>query len=146
MLDVNASGHHFTADTVEQLLRDVEQLLIDAASGDRALPLPLSELSAAHSGEWWRIAGCQVERAAVNELLGTGRAFVEGDDLVGYFADPGLTPRAAHLAALAGLRLRPTAITPTRYVICATAPHDLEDHAAWRSQPVLAEGDGRLAE
>ena len=143
-LDVNANGHYFTADTVEQLLRDVEQLLIDAASGDR--PLSVAEATAVRTGEWWRVAGCQVERTAVNELLGAGRAFVEGDDLVGYFADPELTPRAAHLAALAGLRLRPTAITPTRYVICATAPDDVDDLAAWQRQPVVAEGDGRPVE
>jgi hypothetical protein len=143
-LDVNADGRHFTADTVEQLLRDVEQLLIEAAAEDVALPV--SEPVAVRSGERWRIAGCQVERSAVNELLGGGRAFVEGDDLVGYIADPDLTPRAAHLAAMAGLRWRPTAVTPTRYVICASAPDDVEDLAAWRRQPVLAEGDGRPTE
>ena len=143
-LDVNANGRYFTADTAEQLLRDVEQLLVDAASEDRALPLPGPSI--VRTGQWWHVAGCQVERAAVNDLLGSGRAFVDGEELVGYFADPALTPRAAHQAALAGLPSRPTAITPTRYVICATAPEDVEDLAAWRRQPVLAEGDGRPGE
>jgi hypothetical protein len=143
-LDVVVDGRHLTADTVEYLLRAVEQLLVDAASGDA--PLDWDEPTAPRPGEWWRVAGCQVERAAVAELLGDGRAFVDGDELVGYYADPALTPRAAHLAAVAGLRWRPTAITPTRYVICASAPEDVDDLEAWRRQPVLAEGDGRPAE
>jgi hypothetical protein len=85
-----------------------------------------------------------VQQTAVNELLGSaGRAFLDGDELVGYLAGPDLTPRSAHLASLAGLRWRPTAMTPTRYVICATAPDDVDDLAAWRRQPVIAEGDGR---
>lgn len=143
-LDVNADGRHFTADEVEQLLRDVEQVLIDAAAGDVALSW--TRPAAARDGEWWTVGGCQVQRSAINELLGTGRAFVEGDELVGYYADSSLTPREAHLAAVAGLRWRPTAVTPTRYVICAGAPEDVDDLEAWRRQPVLAEGDGRLAE
>jgi len=141
-LDVNANGQFFTADTVEQLLREIEQLLIDAAAGDTALAR--SEPPAARSGQWWRIAGCHVQQSAVNELLGpAGRAFLDDDELIGYLAGPDLTPRSAHLASLAGLRWRPTAMTPMRYVICAAAPDDLDDLAAWRRQPVIAEGDGR---
>ncbi|WP_344666490.1 condensation domain-containing protein [Catenulispora yoronensis] len=141
-LDVNANGNFFSADTVEHLLREIEQLLIDAAAGDTALPH--SEPTAARGGTWWQIADCQVQPTAVNELLGSaGRAFLDGDELVGYLARPDLTPRSAHLASLAGLRWRPTAVTPTRYVICATAPDDLDDLAAWRRQEVIAEGDGR---
>ena len=143
-LDVHANGLFFTADTVEHLLRDVEQLLIDAAADDTVLVRP--EPPAAGRDARWRIAGCQVEQAAVNALLGpAGRAFLDGEELVGYLAGPGLTPRSAHLAALAGLRWRPTAMTPARYVICATAPDDLDDLAAWRRQPVITEGDGRPA-
>ncbi|MEZ0113892.1 hypothetical protein ABH920_007926 [Catenulispora sp. EB89] len=141
-LDVNANGQFFTADTAEHLLREVEHLLIDAAAGDTALARP--EPPTDRNGQWWQIDGCQVQRTAVNELLGpTGRAFLDGDELVGYLAEPALTPRSAHLTSLAGLRWRPTAMTPARYVICATAPDDLDDLAAWRRQPVLAEGDGR---
>jgi hypothetical protein len=124
-LDVNANGQFFSADTVEQLLREVEQLLIDAAAGDTALARP--EPPAGRGGQWWQIAGCQVQHSAVNELLGS----------------TDLTPRSAHLASLAGLRWRPTAMTPARYIICAAAPEDLDDLAAWRRQPVVAEGDGR---
>ncbi|MEY9904665.1 hypothetical protein ABIA35_000881 [Catenulispora sp. MAP12-49] len=141
-LAVNANGQFFTADTMEQLLREIEQLLIAAAAGDTALTQP--EPPATRSGQWWQIDGCQVQQTAVNELLGSaGRAFLDGNELVGYLAEPDLTPRSAHLASLAGLRWRPTAMTPTRYVICATAPEDLDDLAAWRGQPVIAEGDGR---
>ena len=141
-LDVTANGQFFTADTVERLLREVEQLLIDAAAGDTALARP--EPPAARRGTWWRIAECQVQPTAVNELLGAaGRAFLDGDELVGYLARPDLTPRSAHLASLAALRWRPTAVTPARYIICATAPDDLDDLAAWRRQRVIAEGDGR---
>jgi hypothetical protein len=141
-LDVNANGQFFTANTVEQLLREIEQLLIDAAAGDTPLAQP--EPPATRTGQWWQIAGSHIQQTAVNELLGSaGRAFLDGDELVGYLARPDLTPRSAHLASLAGLRWRPTAMTPTRYIICATAPEDLDDLAAWRRQPVLAEGDGR---
>jgi hypothetical protein len=145
-LDVNANGRYFTADTVEYLLREVEQLLIDAAADDTALARPEPHAVAAGSDPRWRIGGCRVEPTAVNELLGSaGRAFLDGDELVGYLAGPGLTPRSAHLTALAGLRWRPTAMTPARYVICATAPDDLDDLAAWCRLPVIAEGDGRPA-
>ena len=63
------------------------------------------------------------------------------------------TPEQAHKAcmtALAGTRslappdgIRYTAMAPGRYVICATAPADVADLAAWRHQAVVAEGDGR---
>ena len=39
-LDVNANGRYFTADTVEELLRQVEQLLIEAAADDMPLTRP----------------------------------------------------------------------------------------------------------
>jgi hypothetical protein len=141
-LEVHVDGRFFDADTVEGLLRGVERLLVDAAAGDVAL----AETHVARTGDWWRIDGCQVQRAAVDELLGAGRAFLDDGVLVGYLATPGLTPRAAHLACMAGLASRPTAMAPGRYVICATAPQDLTDLDAWRRQPVLAEGDGRTSE
>ena len=63
------------------------------------------------------------------------------------------TPEKAHtacLTTLAGTRtleppdgIRYTAIAPSRYVICADAPADVRDMAAWQGQTVVAEGDGR---
>jgi hypothetical protein len=65
------------------------------------------------------------------------------------------TPEQAHAACmttLAGTRslapprgIRYTAMAPGRYVICAAAPADVRDQAAWRRQAVVAEGDGRQA-
>jgi hypothetical protein len=141
-LEVHVNGRFFDPDTVEGLLLGVERLLVEAAAGD----VPLAETQVARAGEWWRIDGCQIERAAVDELLGSGRAFLDDGVLVGYVADPGLTPRAAHLACMAGLPSRPTAMAPGRYVVCATAPRDPADLDEWRRQPVLVEGDGRTGE
>ena len=63
------------------------------------------------------------------------------------------TPEQAHAACmttLAGTRslappggIRYTAMAPHQYVICANAPADVRDQAAWRRQTVVAEGDGR---
>jgi hypothetical protein len=43
---------------------------------------------------------------------------------------------------MAALARHPTAITPSHYVICRTAPSDPADHAAW--PPPLATGTGRV--
>jgi hypothetical protein len=75
--------------------------------------------------------------------------------LVAYLAAGGGidTPEQAHAACmttLAGTRglappdgIRYTAIAPGRYVICAAAPADVRDMAAWQRQAVVAAGDGR---
>jgi hypothetical protein len=80
-----------------------------------------------------------------------------GHAFVAYLAAGGGidTPEKAHaacLTTLAGTRtlappdgMRYTAITPGRYVICAGAPDDVRDLAAWQGQTVVAEGDGRGA-
>jgi hypothetical protein len=48
-----------------------------------------------------------------------------------------------HGECVAALPGNESAMAPHRYVVCATAPSDVDDEAAWRSVPVLAEGTGR---
>ena len=142
-LDVNANGQFFTADTVEQLLRDVEQLLIDAAAGDTPLPHP--EPPTARSGQWWQIDGCQVQQSAVNELLGA-EARVPGRRRNGRLPRRNRPDRARRHRQPG----RPGDGAPEpqdtralrRHLRARTAADDLDDRAAWRRQPDIAEGDG----
>jgi hypothetical protein len=158
---------------LETLLRGVESLLVAAAADDVELSR-LGEITGVepiargpgwvHIDHSW-IELTEVQRLVEDALPAPAAVFAVPDPSAGPHAEPILvayltsgvgigTPRQAHaacLATLAGTRtlvppggIRYTAITPARYVICASAPADHGDLAAWRQQPVVAEGDGRV--
>jgi hypothetical protein len=153
---------------LEALLRGLELLLVEAAPGDADLSRTGDITGVRPVGrgpEWLRIDSSWIELPEVQRVLddalpAPAAAFaVPGPDgepaLVAYLAagDGLATPAQAHqacLRVLAGTRrleppegIRYTAMTPGRYVICARAPADPTDLAAWQGQAVLAAGDGR---
>ena len=155
---------------IETLLHAVELLLVEAASGDVDLSW-VAEITGIQPVErgpgWLRTGGSWVDLAEVQRLLadalpGPARVFaVPGPDgqpeLAAWLAaGPDLrTPEQAHEACLrvltSGQGLEPpggiryTAMTPARYVVCTVAPAGQDDLAAWRRQPVLADGSGRAS-
>ncbi|GAA4206236.1 condensation domain-containing protein [Microbispora amethystogenes] len=146
---------------IESLLLGIDRLLAAAATGDVDLRrmTEITGLTPVVRGpEWLRVDNCWIElpevQAVVDEAVqAPARVFAErGDDgrpvLTAYVASGGpvRTPREAHRACLGLLNGRYSAMAPGRYVICARAPEDTGDPAAWRRQPVLAEGDGREAQ
>jgi hypothetical protein len=150
---------------IESLLRGVELLLVAAASGDVDLD-QVGEITGVAAVDrdagWLRIDSCWIELAEaqrlVDDALPAARVFAEPDPagelrLVAYLAAAKKiqTPEQAHAACMEVLpggpkppdQMRYTAMTPGRYVICAGAPADPADLAAWQRQPVIACGDGR---
>ena len=152
---------------LETLLRGIESLLVAAARGDVVLSR-LAEVTGvrpvSRDAGWVRVGPSWAELAEVQRLVEDAlrvpaAAFAvpgpDGHALVAYLAAGGGidTPEKAHtacLTTLAGTRtleppdgIRYTAIAPSRYVICADAPADVRDMAAWQGQTVVAEGDGR---
>ena len=152
---------------LETLLRGIESLLVAAARGDVELSR-LAEVTGvqpvSRDAGWVRVGPSWAELAEVQRLVEDAlrvpaAAFAvpgpDGHALVAYLAAGGGidTPEKAHaacLTTLAGTRtlappdgIRYTAIAPSRYVICADAPADVRDMAAWQGQTVLVEGDGR---
>ena len=146
---------------IEGFLRGVERLLV-AAAGRVVAIAELGEVTgvrAAVRGEGWiRVEGCWVQPEAVQRLMDDldlvkcARVFVEDEggapSLTARLvpADPDTAPADVHLAAVARLRERFTAIAPQRYALYADTPEDPEDPGAWRRLEPLAEGSGRLAE
>jgi hypothetical protein len=153
---------------IESLLRGVESLLVEAASGDVRLSR-VAEITGvrppARDQDWLLVDNCwiqlpEVQRLADEALPGCfARVFPVPSDggvcLVAYLtAGNGIsTPEQAHascMTLLHGTRrpqppdgVRLTAIAPNRYVICDQAPGDPWDLDAWRRQRVLAAGRGR---
>jgi len=153
---------------LETLLRGTEALLIAAAAGEVELS-QLGEITGVQPVErgpgWLYVDHSWIELPEVQRLIddalpAPAAAFaVSGPPgeptLVAYLTSGGgiSTPEQAHAACLATLTgtrtvappdgIRYTAMTPSRYVICASAPHDPGDLTAWRRQPVVAVGDGR---
>ena len=144
------------AETAETLLLALERLLVAASEGDldqMAMSRALGLTPFAGGPDWLRVDGCWVQVSEVQRLLDEALApapakvfpAVNGRELVGYVAmtDAVRTPEQAHARCLSVLPDRPTAMTPRYYVLCETAPDDLDDPSAWRS--VCAEGTGRIA-
>jgi len=149
---------------IETLLRGTEALLVAAAAGDIELSR-IAEVTGVQpivrGPGWLRIDSSWVELAQVRLLVedalpAPAAVFAEpGPSLVAYLtAQSGMsTPEQAHAACMAALvgdrtlvppgGIRYTAMTPGRYIICAEAPGDPRDLAAWRRQTVVAEGNGR---
>jgi hypothetical protein len=153
---------------LESLLRGTERLLVAAAARDVELSR-VGEITGveplARGQDWLRADSCWVELSEAQRLLDdalavpAARVFRDpaapgGAALVAYLVpgDGVQTPEQAHTACVAELaghgrpkrgRTRYTAMTPTRYVVCARAPLDRSDLTAWRQQPILAAGTGR---
>jgi len=170
---VTSDPRRLPRDDIESLLRGVELLLVAAAPGDVDLDRvgEITGVRPVIRGPGWlRIDSCWIELPEVQRIVddalpgSAARVFAEPDPagelrLVAYLAAGDdlralrtlRTPEQAHDACMAVLpagrqppdRMRYTAMAPGRYVICAAAPADLADLAAWRRQPVLASGDGR---
>ncbi|MEE6261673.1 condensation domain-containing protein [Plantactinospora sonchi] len=155
---LTADRHRITDAESELLLMAVERLLVEAAVGDVALDRlgEVTGLRPLPRGADWRLVGSswvqlsEVQRLLDDALPGSaGRVFAVPDErgdpqLVAYLAGgrPS-TPRQAHLACLARLPGRDTAMTPQRYVLCARAPEDPTDLSAWQRAEVRHAGDGR---
>lgn len=154
---------------LETLLRGTEALLVEAAFGDVELSR-LAEITGVQPIDrgpgWVRIGPSWIELSEVQRLVedalgvqAAAFAILQGQspeyELVAYLTAAGGigSPEEAHaacMATLAGTRslappdgIRYTAMAPSRYVICATAPSDVRDLPGWQRQAVLAEGDGR---
>lgn len=134
----------------ESLLLGVEALLVAAGDGDVAL----SRLGAVtgverveRDADWLCVDSCWVRLSSVRSVVGAAlpgsRVVVIDGRLVAYVSRA-TTPEAAHAACLAALPGHHLAMTPGHYVVCAGAPADPDDDAAWAALPVLAEGDGRV--
>jgi hypothetical protein len=138
---------------MESVLLAVERLLAAAAHGD----IPYSrmpeviELEPLADQDRILADSCWVDVAAVQclvkEAVAPAAAHVfasaGGLPLVAYLTatDAVRTPGQAHARCMAALANHPTAITPSHYVICRTAPPDPSDLTAWPAP--LAAGTGR---
>jgi hypothetical protein len=138
---------------LESVLLAVERLLVAAAHGDvPAGQLPgLIGLEPLAAQDRILVDHCWVDATAVQRLVEdaiaprVARVFAShgGRPLVAHLTatDDVHTPEQAHARCMAALAHHPTAITPRHYVICATAPPDPSDPAAWPAP--LATGTGR---
>ncbi|HEX6472234.1 MAG TPA: condensation domain-containing protein [Streptosporangiaceae bacterium] len=141
---------------IERLLLAVERVLVAAGAGD----LDAGRLDAAiglgaipRDDDWILLDACWIQLSEVRRLVddalapARARVFAAAGDrrLVAYLAADGhvRTPEQAHALCMAALPGRFTAMTPRHYVLCAGAPDDVTDLAAWRRLEVLAEGSGR---
>jgi hypothetical protein len=139
---------------LESLLLAIERLLTAAAHGDladRQLPALIGLQPIPATPDRILIDHCWVHVTDVQHLIdqalapAVARVYASaaGRPLVAYLTatDTTRTPQQAHAQCLAALEHHPTAITPRHYIICATAPTDPADPAAW--PPPLATGTGR---
>ncbi|HEV2372992.1 MAG TPA: condensation domain-containing protein [Streptosporangiaceae bacterium] len=152
---------------LESLLWGVERLLVAAATSN----VPMDRLTEVtgfqpvNRGPNWVLAdSCWVDLEDVQRLLDealpgqSAHVFTDVGPagemaLVAYLGagNGARTPEEAHAACMAVLprspapphTMRPTTMTPSRYVVCAEAPSDPADLTAWQHQPVLATGPGR---
>jgi hypothetical protein len=139
---------------LESLLLAIERLLTAAAHGDLTdaqLPALIGLEPIPATPDRILIDHCWVHVTDVQHLLdqalapAVARVYASAANrpLVAYLTatDTTRTPAQAHAQCLAALQHHPTAITPRHYIICATAPTDPTDPAAW--PPPLATGTGR---
>ena len=136
---------------LDALLLAVERLLVAAAGTDldcRAVEDAMALEAPRRGSGWLRLDRGWVEVAEVQRLVADACApAVTGvfatDGLVAYVAAGSVGLAGLHARCVAALPGRVGAVAPDRYVLCAGAPDDPGDPAAWRRLPVLAEGSGR---
>jgi hypothetical protein len=139
---------------LESVLLAVERLLAAAAHGDvpaARMPGLIGLEPLPRTSGWTLVDHSWVDVADVQRLVddavtpAAARVFASagGRELVAYLTatDAIRTPQQAHARCMAALSRHPTAITPCHYVICAAAPADPSDPAAW--PPPMAAGSGR---
>ncbi|MGW0201266.1 condensation domain-containing protein [Nonomuraea sp. NPDC003201] len=152
------TGHldRVPGDELERILLAIENLLLSAASEDLSRPR-MDEVTGLgplpRDGDWLLVDSCWIQVGEVQRLLDEvltplpARVFpeVRGEPLVAFLARGPRVRSAeeAHALCMEGLRRRPTAMTPRRYVLCDHAPDDVGDLDAWLGRPVVAEGAGR---
>lgn len=147
MLALTANLRYVSVAETEALLRGVEGLLVAAGDGD----VPLDRVGAVsgvtpveRDADWLLVDGCWVRLSAIRRLVADtveGPTWVTADGLVGYVTVG--SPEEAHAACMARLAEpgRHVAMAPRYYVVCEGAP---KDNAGWQTQPVRAEGSGRV--
>jgi hypothetical protein len=139
---------------MESLLLAVERLLVAAADGDLDAERIRSGVGLdpiVRGPEWTFVDSCWVDLAEVQWVLdealapAVARIFaaVDGRPLVAYLTatESVRTPEQAHARCMAALPDHPTALTPRHYVVCASAPPDPADPAAWST--IISTGTGR---
>ncbi|HEY1571657.1 MAG TPA: condensation domain-containing protein [Pseudonocardiaceae bacterium] len=153
MLALTVDLRHVDEAETESLLLGVEALLVAAGDGD----LALSRLGAVtgvvpveRDADWLCVDSCWVRPSSVRSVVGGAlpgsRVVVVDGRLVAYVPVSAeiATPEAAHAACLAALPGHHLAMTPGHYVLCAQAPADPADDAAWAALPMVIEGNGRI--
>jgi hypothetical protein len=116
------------------------------------MPAVIGLAPVVHTADWLLVDSCWVDLTEVQRLLEAAFAVaqvfpsVASQPLVAYLVatDSVQTPEQAHARCMAALPGYPTALTPRHYVVCATAPPDPTDLAAW--PPPLAAGTGRTSQ
>ncbi|MEV0382611.1 condensation domain-containing protein [Nonomuraea sp. NPDC050643] len=159
-VDLSCDSRLIPRETMEELLRGAELVLLAAADGD----VLLADLAAlarirpvARGPEWTCIDGNWIDVAAVQRIVagelrhGVARVFTvpdgAGRPLVAYLTSQDEVDLGElHAACVA--RLGPEehgVMTPQWYVVVASAPDDTEQLASWRRRSVLREGSGRVS-
>ena len=141
---------------LESVLLAVERLLVAAAHDDvpaDRMPDVIGLEPIAGTADRILVNSCWVDVADVRRLVADAVApaishvfaSAGGHPLVAHLTatDAVQTPEQAHARCMAALEHHPTAITPSHYVICRTAPVDPSDPDAWPAP--LATGTGRRA-
>lgn len=147
-------------DDVRMFLRAIEKLLVVAAFDDVNVTniCSLTELTPVVRGPGWtRLDNCWIDLAATRELVAKAlpmyrtAVFVEekaaSERLIAYIAANSRQVSLAelHAACLAQAGESHGVMAPQRYIVCSSAPSDLQIRSKWDGLRVVAEGSGRNA-
>jgi hypothetical protein len=150
----------FSRDEIVGFLRCLETILLRVAT-DRDLRAGELICGAEQVAALRRVDGlvqmdgCWVSLEDVRRLLAevwpspASQVFLRRDSarttLTAYLAEGegGHDPRDVHRAMLEGVRARRFVMTPHHYVICRSAPSNINSEREWQLQSVIVEGPGR---
>jgi hypothetical protein len=139
---------------MDSLLLAIERVLVAAAQDDidAERMRALIGLAPVDTRGWLLHDSCWLAPTEAQRLLDTALApavarffpTAHGQPLVAYLSatDSVHTAEQAHTRCMAALAQHPWAVTPRHYVVCATAPADPADLAAW--PPPVTSGTGRI--